>query len=141
MTQMLCAYRLVSISLLATAFVACGSNPVEMSGPGTLRGTLQSPHGVEGAAVIELVGSGLGLVRVESGLVFTSVSGDATRAVILRHRPGVIEFAVEVPDRGSPPDVRILEVADGDDQLRSSLDGYAVRFAAVPSSPERSASR
>ncbi len=141
MTRILRLYRLVSFSALATAFVACGSGPVEMSGPGTLLGTLHSPNGPEGAAVIDLVGPGLGLLRVESGLAFTSVSGDVTRAVILRDRPGVIEFTLEVPDRGSPPAVNLIEVAGGDDQLRSSLQEYAVRFAAVPSSPERAASR
>ena len=94
-----------------------------------------SPYGVEGAAVIYLSGNEVTNPTVDSGALFFEVDGNVTRLVIIRYDPGGISFTVRVPERGEPPDATVVEVADGENQIRNQLAGYRVDFTPVPDPP------
>jgi hypothetical protein len=93
-----------------------------------LHAVLTSPAGTEGAAVLELSSAGLGEVLAVEGKVFARQGDGVVTLVIILDAPGEIAFRVSVADIRSPPTVTVLEVADGDDELRASLAGYEVRF-------------
>jgi hypothetical protein len=114
--------------MVSLAFVACDSQPAAVSGPGRLVGVLRSPSGPEGAAVIDLVGTGLGELTAKSGLVFTEATDDVLRVIIVLEQPGTIEFVLEVDDIAAPPIAAVLEVADPDDRPRTTLTEYSVQF-------------
>lgn len=119
------------------ALAACGSDrtapppPV----PGDLRATLVSPNGAEGAAVVELIGSGLGDPRPEAGRLFAHHARDTLRVIVVLESAGAIGFAVSVPDVNRPPAARVVEVADGLNGLRASLGGYRVDLTVLASAP------
>lgn len=130
--------------LLGVLLAACESEILET--PIELRGRLVSPYGPEGAAVLEIVGAGLGEVRpvaqrasgssgegslrfeAAPGHLFSRRSGDTLRLVVLLEEPGTLEFAVEWFRRRSRPEARVLEVVDGNNLHRGSLAGYRVEF-------------
>jgi hypothetical protein len=131
MRQVARSPSILSAALLSVAVLACDSQPSDVGGPGTLFGVLVSPDGSEGAVLMDLTGPGLGTVRTSGGVVFTEISGDRLRLLVVRDRAGTIEFSIDVADVRTPPDVAVQEVADGSDQLRTSLEGYRVRFRRV----------
>jgi hypothetical protein len=91
--------------------------------------TLLSPHGPEGAAVLELTGGvGLGVVTTALGDVFYEHDDTTTRVVIILDEPGQIEFTVRSEDVGARPSVTVVQVADGANQLRTALSSYLVEF-------------
>ncbi|GBD32139.1 MAG: hypothetical protein KatS3mg081_2131 [Gemmatimonadales bacterium] len=112
--------------LLAAAVGGCESDVLET--PVELRGRLVSPNGPEGAAVLELIGPGLGNARAASGHLFTRQNGDTLRLVAVLEEAGTVEFVVEWFRKKSRPEVRVLEVAGGDNAIRGSLSGYRVEF-------------
>jgi len=120
--------RVVALGLLFLAAGACDSmGPGEERGPGVLTATLRSPHGDEGSAVFRLEGGiELGVISTPSGQVFYQHAGTSSRVVVVLDDPGEILFQVQTGDRSEPPIVTVLQVADGDDALRPSLDGYTV---------------
>lgn len=96
-------------------------------GPGSVGVDLISPYGAEGSAVFEVVGgTGLGTVTASGGEVFYEHGSDAIRVVVVLDAPGEIGFEVRSRDVRNLPTVTLVQVADGDDQLRSSLAGYEV---------------
>jgi hypothetical protein len=118
----------VLMSLLLTA---CGGSdgPVELpGGPGTVTATLESPNGAEGGVLIHLIGNGASSVTAPVGDLFTSVSGDTVKVLLLRQEPGELAFSFSLPDTTRPPSVRLQQVAGGDNQLRVSLADYTVRL-------------
>jgi len=123
--------RIASIALIGAALSACGSDEPVPLGPGTLQATLVSPNGPEGAVVLELVAPGLGEVTVAEGDVFGQAEGNTTRLVIVRDIPGQIQFRVQVLERSEPPTTTVVEVADGTNELRSSISGYQIEFTPV----------
>lgn len=108
------------MALAWAALAGCFADAVEPARD--LRVLLESPNGDEGAAVIELVGPGLGEVTAPEGTVFTHVSGDTTRVVILLDDPGPIELTVHVQGLAFPG-AAVLQVADDRDNVRP-LAGY-----------------
>jgi hypothetical protein len=110
MRQVARSPSILSAALLSVAVLACDSQPSDVGGPGTLFGVLVSPDGSEGAVLMDLTGPGLGTVRTSGGVVFTEISGDRLRLLVVRDRAGTIEFS---------------------DQLRTPLEGYRVRFRRV----------
>jgi hypothetical protein len=93
---------------------------------------LLSPGGAEGAAVFELAGgTGLGEVTAEGGEAHHQRSGRTSRVVVLLDDPGTVRFRVATSDVGEVPRVTVLQVAGGDNGLRSSLAGYHVRVEQV----------
>jgi hypothetical protein len=93
-----------------------------------LHAVLTSPAGAEGAAVLELTSAGLGEVTPVEGRVFARQGAGVVTLIIILDEPGEITFRVSVADIRSPPTVTVLEVADVEDQLRASLEGYEVQF-------------
>jgi hypothetical protein len=122
---------ITSTALLGGVLTACGSDQPVPLGPGALEATLVSPNGPEGAVVLELAGPGLGEVTVAEGEVFGQADGTSTRLVIVRDMPGQIQFRVQVNERSEPPVATVVEVADGTNELRSSISGYQVEFTPV----------
>lgn len=101
----------------------------DASGPervaGTFTATLMSPHGSEGAAVVELEGAGITAVRALDGLTWASLGDGGGRVVVVRESPGIVRFELELRGAPSLPEVRVVEVAGPDAALRP-LDGYRV---------------
>lgn len=93
--------------------------------------TLESPHGPDGAAVLELSGSGVESIRATSLSLFRQPVSGGTRLVLVREPAGRLEFRVRMADGSRPPAVRVVEVVDGEDRQRASLEGYEVRFTPV----------
>ncbi len=126
--------RRVLILLLGVAagVSACDTDPAQPAGEEVRGARLQafviSPNGAEGAAVIEVEGPRVLGVTATDAQVFVSRSGDVLRAVIVRDEPGPIEFAVQVLDPRFPVATRILQVADGDNRVRPTVDGYQVEL-------------
>jgi hypothetical protein len=99
-------------------------------GPGTMRVTVTSPHGDEGAAVLLLIGEGLldaqGLGETE---VFAETEGETTRVVLIHPTGGTLAFEVEMVDLSRPLVAIVREVAGPDDALRGDLAGYGVALS------------
>jgi hypothetical protein len=109
---------------------ACDSvGPDGPRGPGTFEGTLYSPNGAEGSAVLELTGGiGLGTVSPIGGEVLYQHSAESTRIIVVLDEPGEVRFLVRTENVGELPVVRVVQVADGANELRSSLGDYSVSF-------------
>lgn len=91
--------------------------------------TLRSPHGAEGAAILEITGTGVEEISASAATLFRQPVSGGTRVVLVREPAGAIEFRVRVAPGNDVPDVRVIQVVDGDDALRPSTDGYTVSFA------------
>ncbi len=96
------------------------------SGPGELHANILSPDGaVDGAAVLELTGpTGFGSLTTDRGDVFFERDGNTTRVVVVLDDPGLITFTMRVEDVSELPEVTVVQVADGNNELRSSVAGY-----------------
>lgn len=99
--------------------------PRAIDGVYTVR--LISPNGAEGAALLELTGPGIAGVSPLEGEVFSSLDGQATRALVLLTDPGEIRFRVELRGITVLPEPRVVAVAGPEDQHRD-LDGYRVEL-------------
>lgn len=105
---------------------ACGdAGPV--AGPGTLRATLVSPNGAEGAARVLLVGEGVASVSALEGRLFSFQRGDTTHVVVVHDADagGDLSFSVSVADTTRPPQGVVVEVSDPEDRVRG-LTGYTL---------------
>ena len=125
--------RIVVVTVLACGLGSCDSGP---TGPvaGDLEFTVVSPNGPEGAALIELRGSGLGPITPLDSRVFAHALGDRTNVLVVRTSPGTIRFHMTVNDVQNLPIATVLDVAGGDNQLRNVSAGYRVE-ATVVSTP------
>jgi len=123
--------------ILPLALAAMGCNdlgPSGPGGPGSINVTLSSPNGAEGSAVFEMAGgTGPGVVTSFGGEVYHyfNYGTGVTRVVVIMDVPGNVQFKVGTSDVGDLPVVTVLQVADGDDQLRASLSGYEVEVIPV----------
>ena len=116
---------LILSALLALA--ACDEGGTGVSAGGEYRAVLQSPHGDEGAAAIEIQGAGVRSVAGGEGTrVFMQPAAGGTRVVVVREPAGPVEFTLTLAPGSKLPQVRVVEVADGQDQPRASLAGYRV---------------
>ena len=121
--------RTLLLALLsATAAAACDRGGTDNPPGGEYRAVLQSPNGGEGAAAIELTGPGIESIAADAGTLHTQPSGSTTRVVLIREPAGPIQFRVTMAPGQGPPAARVVEVVDGSDQPRASLDGYHVTF-------------
>jgi hypothetical protein len=114
--------------LALVALVGCADEgPV--AGPATMTATLRSPHGAEGAAVVLLVGDGVGAITaVGDTEVYTHTGGTSTLVVLINQAGGELAFQVAVADATQPPEAVVQQVAGPDDALRPSLAGYALEI-------------
>lgn len=121
--------RRLPLLLGALLFAAC-SDEGPVSGPGTMTATLTGPNAQEGAAVLALLGDGIGEVRPVGGTeVFSRATSSRVQVVLVNEAGGALSFRVAVPDTTQPPAWVIQEVAGPDDELRTGLDAYTVDFA------------
>lgn len=123
--------------------VACGSmvtlsgcdffGPDGPSGPGRLQADLVSPNGAESAVVLELVGGrDLGSPALEGGDVFFEQDGNTLRIVAVLDDPGPIRVDLRTEDVAKLPSAAVIQVADGENEVRASLEGYKISFTKVP---------
>lgn len=121
-----------SILLALAAILSLGAcdagDPGDPPG-GEYRAELRSPNGDEGAAAIELTGPGIESIATDAGILHTQPSGNTTHMVLIRDPAGPIEFRITMAPGQEPPAARVVEVVDGDDRPRASLDGYRVTFS------------
>ncbi len=131
------ASRAAAIGLLVLTFGACDFlGPDDPSGPGAFTVTLVSPVGKEASGLFELTGGvDLGTVSPLGGEVFYQHFGGSTRIVVVMDEPGEVRFQVRTEDVGILPEVTVVEVASGDNELRPSLSGYSVQVAREKDSP------
>lgn len=107
---------------------ACGDEgPV--SGPGTLTAVVSSPNGAEGAAVVTLIGEGVGAVTALDGWLFEERIADGVRVMVVSDQAGPLRFQVALADTTQRPVGTVEEVAGPDDVLRSLTTArYTVEF-------------
>jgi len=98
------------------------------SGPGSFTATVVSPNGAEGSALVSFFGPGIGNVSSAEGRLFSERAGDTVRVVVAADAPGELHFVVAVADTTAPPQGDVLQVADGEDRLRSTVAGYVLEF-------------
>jgi hypothetical protein len=132
----------MKIGLLALLILALGGcdtlGPEDKSGSGYFTVSLVSPHGDEGSAVFELTGGvGLSTVSPTGGEVFYQHFGGSSRIVVVMDEAGEVRFHVRTDNVQEPPEVEIVQVAGGDNELRPSLDGYSVEFSAERDSSKK----
>ncbi len=120
------------LTAAALAFLSCDEGALpEPPVPGDLAVVLLSPNGPEGAAVLETTDGGILQITSVSGQTAHWRAGGATRIVVLLDAPGEIRFRLSVDNVRSPPEITIIEVADGDNRLRDDLSGYSVSVQPV----------
>ena len=121
--------RIVWLLVLLLLAAAC-SDEAPVSGPGTMTATLRGPNGSEGAAVLALLGDGVGAVTSVGATEAYARAGDSQlRIVLVNLSGGELAFRVAVPDTTEPPAFVIEEVAGPDDALRTDLDAYVLEFS------------
>ncbi len=89
---------------------------------------LVSPNGAEGAAVVDVAGTVENISGSSGVSVYTTPSATGTRVILVRMTPGALEMSFRTQDISRPPNISVVEVADGDDAVRASLTGYRMEF-------------
>jgi len=113
--------------LALSLLVACTDQ--SPPGPGILTATLKSPNGAEGAALVVLMGPGIGEVTpVGSNQLYSNSSLDEVRIVLINQNDGTLAFRVQVADTTMEPAAIVEEVANPDNKIRLTLDGYQLEF-------------
>ena len=116
----------------AVLFWACGEDATQPAPvPGDLTVRVVSPNGLEGAVVLQTVQEGIVDITSQVGQAHHWRAGDVSRIVVLLDEPGEIRFTLSVADLNRPPRLRVVEVADPDNRLRSVLVGYVVESEPV----------
>jgi hypothetical protein len=119
---------LLALPLVASlSLSACGTDDSGPT-PGVLTATLVSPNGPEGAAHVRLFGEGIVEVRALDARTFSNVRGDTVNVVVVRDQPGDLRFLVSLADQSRVPVAAVVEVAGGDDKLRTNLQTYRVEI-------------
>ena len=76
-----------------------------------------------------LMGPGIGEVTpVGSNQLYSNSSLDEVHIVLINQNDGTLAFRVEVADTTIKPAAIVEEVANPDNQIRSTLDGYQLEF-------------
>jgi hypothetical protein len=106
------------------------------SGPGELYANILSPDGaVDGAVVLEITGpTGSESITSDFGDVFFERDGNITRVVLVLDDPGLLSFQMRVEDVSELPTVTIVQVADGNNQLRTSVSEYETEWVQLSDS-------
>lgn len=117
----------VALGVAAACAAACGdAGPA--SAPGILTATVVSPNGAEGAALITLVGAGIGAIAPGDAVrVFSEARGDTVRVVVVNLAGGALRFTVHVADTTKPPSGTLVEVSGPGDAIRG-LAGYGLEL-------------
>lgn len=118
---------LAALAVAALAFAGCEGS-TRPDGPGTVSASLVSPNGAEGAAILDVIGSVDAFNGSSDVSVFTTPIANGTRVIVVRLNPGTLEMSMRIPDVSNPPAITVVEVAAGDDRLRTSVAGYGVEI-------------
>jgi len=128
----MCTVRRIQRSLfviLLTASAACERTTSPAPRAGVVAARLVSPHSDDGAAYLEITGRVDSVMATAGTLVYTEqTSGGIMRVLLIRETPGPIQFSLRLADRSQRPTVRVLEVADGQDQPRGDLNAYRLEY-------------
>jgi hypothetical protein len=141
----------IALTVVGTVVLALGACDDEVTPPQAIPGsvivTLQSPNDSEGAFVLRttdrgtvdvelvdvtLLGQDPPDVRAADGGAFHFRAGGVSRIVAYRDQAGEISLELTVEDVNRPPQWQIVEVAGGDNTLRTSLSGYEIRAVVLP---------
>ena len=122
------AMRLMFFAVfLATA--AC-SDQAPVSGPGTMTVTLVGPNGAEGAALVSLLGDGVGeIAGLGNTEAYAETNVDGTRLVLINQLGGDLAFQVAVTDTTDLPAWVVSQVAGPDDELRADVRAYTLAYS------------
>lgn len=107
---------------------ACACRRRTAAGGGEYIAALVSPNGPEGGAILEITGGGVEEVVAASATLFRQPVTGGQRLMLIRDAPGRVEFRVRMAAGSQLPTVRVVQVVDGDDNVRASTDGYEVTF-------------
>lgn len=114
--------------VLGAVFAACGDEgPSPPATAGTVEVRLVSPHGIEGAMVVEVAHFGQ-TAQPASGALHQRQDGGGLRVLVIGNGSEPLAFQLPLPDVTDPPVHRIIEVAGPDDRLRTDLEGYRLEF-------------
>jgi hypothetical protein len=116
------------VTAALAALGAAGCDPAPPAVPGVLTATLVSPNGAEGSAHLKLFGEGALEVRALDARTFSHQRGDTVDVVLVRDAPGELRFLIVVADTTRRPGAAVVEVADGDNRLRSGVGAYRVEI-------------
>ena len=124
--SMLAAAALVSLA-------ACdGPAGPERQGPGTVSGRVVAPAtavAATGAVLLELSGEVTEVTGRDGTVVQAERRADgSTLLMLVASDAGALAFDLALPERSRTPTVRILEVADTANVLRTNLGDYKVTF-------------
>ena len=119
--------RFLPTALAVLVLAACDRS-TDPGGPGTLTAFLISPNGAEGAAILDVVGEVESVSSTNDVRAFSSTTPTGKRVIVVRSTPGPLSVNFRVPDVSRPPQVSVIEVADGGDRIRASLNGYRVEL-------------
>jgi hypothetical protein len=123
-----------ALGLFALTAWACGDStgPSGPRGPGAFEVSLVSPNGAEGSAVLSIAGgTGLGEITTTDGEVYFHHTGGSSKVIVILDTPGSIRFRVETQEVADLPLVGVVQVADGDNELRTSASGYQVEIVQI----------
>lgn len=119
----------VSLPMLFAVLAAACSGEGPVYRPATMTATLVGPNDAEGAALVVLVGDGVGEVSaVAPTELFVGMGDGSVRLVLVNREGGDLSFRVAVADVTQPPSAVVQQVAGPDDELRAVGD-YQVVFA------------
>jgi hypothetical protein len=119
--------RALLVSACTLVVTACSSEG-PISGPGEMTATLVGPHGAEGAALVVLLGEGIGEVSsLGSTEVFAGIADGSVQVVLIDQTGGDLSFRVALADTTRRPEAIVQQVAGPDDELRT-LEGYSVEL-------------
>ena len=117
------------LSALTLALLAACADEGPVSGPGTMTATLSSPNGPEGAALVILLGEGVGeITRVGETEVYSYSANSTTQVVLINQAGGDLSFQVAVADTTELPGSVVQEVAGLYDELRTPTSEFELEF-------------
>lgn len=115
--------------IAALALAACdGGGTGSVPAGGEYIVTLESPNGPEGAAILEITDQGVESITASAAALFRNRISGGQRLVLVREPAGPIQFRIRLAEGNGFPEVRVIEVVDGQDQRRPSVQGYEVSF-------------
>ena len=123
------AARSLMLFAALVAIAAC-SDEAPVSGPGTMTATVVGPNGAEGAALVVLLGDGIGeITPLGDTEVYSREGGTSTQVVLINQLGGDLSFQVAVADTTELPAWVVQQVAAPDDALRSDVAEYSLEYS------------